>query len=89
MKDRDERSRGIVTHISDVFAIIKPTAPFRSAKHETLRKRNWSDSSWNSLVKTDVSRCECKKNNIRKSSYRYPVVSTVSGMKVIGSGRFK
>ena len=57
MKDRDDR-------IADVFDIIKPTVPFKLAKHETLRKRNWSDSSWNSLVKTDVSRCECKKINL-------------------------
>ena len=40
IKDRDERSRGIATHIADAFVIIKPTAPFRLAKHEDLRKRN-------------------------------------------------
>ncbi len=37
------------------MAIIKPTAPFKFAKHEARRKRNWSDSSCNSLVKTYVS----------------------------------
>ena len=53
MKDRDERSRGIEIRIADAFVIIKPTSPFKLAKHEFLRKRNWSDSSTNSLVKTD------------------------------------
>ena len=89
MKDRDERSRGIATHIPDDFVIIKPTVPFRLAKHEARRKQNWSDSSGNSLAKADASRCECKKNNLIKSSYSRPVVSTVRGMKAIGSGRFK
>ncbi len=89
MKDRDERSRGIVTVITDDFDIIKPTAPFRLGKREALRKRNRSDSSGNSLAKTDPSRCEYKKNNLTKSSYRHPVVSTVIGIKSIGSGRFK
>ena len=40
MKDRDERSRGIEVLTTDVFAIIKPTVPFKLAKHETVRKRN-------------------------------------------------
>ena len=40
MEDREERSKGIEIHIDDVFVIIKPTAPFRLAKHEALRKRN-------------------------------------------------
>jgi hypothetical protein len=89
MKGQDERSRGIPTHIADAFVMIKPTTPFRLSKHEDLRKRNWSDSSDNSLPKADVSRSERKKNNLIKSSYRRPVVSTVRGMKSIGSGRFK
>ncbi len=57
MKDRDERSRGIVTRIADVLDIIKPTTNFRLGKHEveSLRKRNWSDSSGNSLDKADDS----------------------------------
>ena len=33
MNDRDERSRGIEIHIVDVFDMIKPTAPFKLAKH--------------------------------------------------------
>ncbi len=28
-EDREERSKGIEIHIADVFAIIKPTAPFK------------------------------------------------------------
>ena len=40
MKARDERSRGIATHIADAFVIIKPTTPFKFVKHEALRKRN-------------------------------------------------
>ena len=56
MEGREERSKGIEIHISDDFVIIKPTVPFKLAKHEDLRKRNWSNSSDNSLVKFDASR---------------------------------
>jgi hypothetical protein len=38
MKGREERSRGIEIHITDPFVIIKPTAPFKLAKHESRRK---------------------------------------------------
>ena len=48
MEDRDERSKGIEIHITDVFDIIKPTVPFKFAKHEGRRNQNWSDSSDNS-----------------------------------------
>ena len=34
MEDREERSKGIEIRIADAFAIIKPTAPFKLAKHE-------------------------------------------------------
>ena len=40
MEDREERSKGIEIRIADAFAIIKPTAPFKLAKHEARRKRN-------------------------------------------------
>jgi hypothetical protein len=56
MQGREERSKGIEIRIADAFAIIKPTAPFKLAKHEARRKRNWSDSSGNSLAKADASR---------------------------------
>jgi hypothetical protein len=46
----------IEIRIADAFAIIKPTTPLRLAKHEARRKRNWSDSSGNSLAKADASR---------------------------------
>ena len=75
----DEKSRGIDTYIVDVFVMIKPTAPFRLGKHETLRKRNWSDSVDNSFPMTDDSRCEYKKINLIKSSYKRPVVSQELG----------
>ena len=53
MQGREERSKGIEICIADAFAIIKPTALFKFAKHEARRKRNWSDSSGNSLAKAD------------------------------------
>ena len=36
MEDREERSKGIEIRISDSFSIIKPTAPFKFAKHESF-----------------------------------------------------
>ena len=44
MKDRVDKSMGIVTHITDVLATIKPTDPLRLAKREDHKKRNYSDS---------------------------------------------
>ncbi len=73
MKDRDERSRGIEIRIADVFDIIKPTTPFKLMKHNTvLWKRNWSDSSGNSLAKAEASRWVCKNRRRMKSSYKIP-----------------
>ena len=54
MEGREERSKEIEIRIADAFTIIKPTAPFKLAKHEARRKRNWSDSSGNSFAKADV-----------------------------------
>ena len=34
MKGREERSKSIEIRIADAFVIIKPTAPFKLAKHE-------------------------------------------------------
>ena len=56
VEDREERSKGIEIHVADDFVIIKPTVPFKFVKHETLRKRNWPDSSGNTLAKADDSR---------------------------------
>ena len=53
MEDREYRSKGFEIHITDVFVIIKPTTPFKFAKHESRRKRNWSDSSGDSLAEAD------------------------------------
>ena len=55
-EDREERSKGIEIRITDAFAIIKPTAPFKFAKQEARRNRDWSDPSGNSLAKADASR---------------------------------
>ena len=57
--DRDERSRGIEIHISDAFAMTRPTSPFKLTRHTALMKRNLFDSSSSSLVKTDDSRWPC------------------------------
>ena len=56
MNDQDERSRGVEIRIPDDFTIIKQTVLFKLAKHSSLRKRNWSDSSGSSFVKVDASR---------------------------------
>ena len=53
---REERSKGIEIHISDTVVIIKRTSPFKLVKHEARGKRNWSDTSGNSLAKADSSR---------------------------------
>jgi hypothetical protein len=56
MKGREERSKGIEIRTTDAFVIIKPTASFKLANHETRRKRKLSDSSGKSLSKADASR---------------------------------
>jgi hypothetical protein len=64
--------------MTDPFVKIKPTDPFRWVKPAGWRKRNWSDSSFSSLVKADTSRWVCKKRKRMKSSYRRTEVSTVN-----------
>jgi hypothetical protein len=39
MEDREERSKGMEIHISDVFTIIKPTAPFKLAFSSHLKSK--------------------------------------------------
>jgi hypothetical protein len=55
MKDRVDKSMGVVTHIEEVLARFKPTDPLILAKREAhkkrSKKRNCSDSSGNSPVK--------------------------------------
>ncbi len=68
MKDRVDKSMGIVTRITEALARIKPTESLRLSKCEVHKKRNCSDSSGNSPAKILVSRCVCKKNSRAKSS---------------------
>jgi hypothetical protein len=44
MKDRVDKSMGIVNHNVDSLARIKPTEPLRLANREVPKKRNCSDS---------------------------------------------
>ena len=47
MKDRVDKSMGIVTRIAEALARIKPTEPLRLAKREARKKPKCSDSSGN------------------------------------------
>ncbi len=40
MKDRVDKSMGIVTHMAEVLDRIKPTESLRLAKREARKKRN-------------------------------------------------
>ena len=44
MKDRVDKSMGIVTNIAEALVGIEPTDPLRSAKREARKKRKCSDS---------------------------------------------
>ena len=68
MKDRVDKSMGIVTRIPEDLARIKPTDPLRVDNRDARKKRNSSDSSGNSPVKILASRYTCKKNSRVKSS---------------------
>ena len=68
MKGRVDKSMGIVTHIAEGLARIKPTDPLRVANREGRQKRNCSDSSGNSPTTIPASRYVCKRNNRVKSS---------------------
>jgi hypothetical protein len=68
MKDRVDKSMGIVTLIPEALAKIKPTKSLRFAKLAARQKRNCSDSSGNSPAKILDSRCACKKRRRTKSS---------------------
>ena len=56
MKDRVDKSMGIVTRIEEALARIKPTESLRLAKREDRKKRNYSDSSGNSPAKIHDAR---------------------------------
>ncbi len=51
MKDRVDKSMGIVTRIVEDLSRIKPTESLRLVKREVRKKRNCSDPSGNSPVK--------------------------------------
>jgi hypothetical protein len=68
MKDRVDKSMGIVTRITEDLDRIKPTESLRLANRESRQKRNCSDSSGNSPVKILDSRYACKKSSREKSS---------------------
>jgi hypothetical protein len=87
MKDRVDKSMGIVTHtVVEPLVRIKPTDPLRLAKREARKKRNCSDSSGNSPANILASRCACKKSSRVKSSQTRPEVLTATGRKTMGSG---
>jgi len=69
MKDRVDKSMGIVTLIVEALAKIKPTEPLRFSKRAAHKKRNCSG---NSPAKILASRCACKKHRRTKSSYMRP-----------------
>jgi hypothetical protein len=54
IKDREDKSSGMEILISEDFAKINPTEPLGLAKQEEWRKRNWPDSSGDSLVRVDT-----------------------------------
>jgi hypothetical protein len=74
MKDRVDKSMGIVTRIAEALSRIKPTHSLRLAKREARKKRNCSDSSGNSPAKILASRYTCKKRirvliDVTRSAY--------------------
>ena len=54
MKDRVDKSMGIVTRITEALARIKPTEPLRLANRESRQKRNCSDSLHDARVRKAV-----------------------------------
>ncbi len=56
IKGRDDRSSGIEIRIAETLPKINPTDPLILVKQAERRNRNCSDSSGNSLARTEVSR---------------------------------
>jgi len=83
MKDRVDKSRGIIALIGEGLAKVKPTDSLWLPKETVRRKRNWSDSNCpdNALA----SRWAWKKRKRKNSSYKRPEVFTATGMNTIGS----
>jgi hypothetical protein len=55
MKDQDERTRGIVTRMSDSFTTIKPTALFKSTSQSDV----YNESINRDLNKRLILECRC------------------------------
>jgi hypothetical protein len=68
MKDHVDKSMGIVTHIVEAFAKIKPTEPLKLVKREAHKKRNCLVSTGNSPVKILASWGGYTQNRRTKSS---------------------
>ena len=68
MKDRVDKSMGIVTHIAEALPRIKPTESLRLVKREARKKRKCSDSSGDSPAKILASPRVCKNSRLVKSS---------------------
>ncbi len=68
IKDRDDRSSGIEIRIAEALAKINPTDPLILANQSDRRNLNCSDSSGNSLARTEASRWSCKNSRRLKSS---------------------
>jgi hypothetical protein len=76
MKDRVDKSTGIVIRSTEDVPKFKPTETLRLAKCADLQRRNCSGSSGNSSSKILASQCVCKKNSPVKSSLTRPQVIT-------------
>ena len=76
MKDRVDKSMGIVTRIAVALTRIKPTDPLRLGKREAHKKRNCSDFSGNSPVKIRASQFVLEKQQCNHVSV-YPGWTTL------------
>ena len=79
MKDRVDKSMGIVTLISEALSKIKPTDPLRLAERAARKKRNYADSSGNSPAKILAARCACRKEDVYSHHRRDPESSRRTG----------
>ena len=58
MEDREKRSKGIEIHITDHSTIVKPTSPFKLAKHEDLRQ----EQETNKFIIQSSCSVHCQRN---------------------------
>ena len=59
MNDRDKRSRGIKILLSDVFAMIEPTTPFKLAKHTVSQNRFFTVNMQENQTNEVVMQADC------------------------------